>query len=266
MLCISGHKKSLDLAFSFHAGRDPEVISACSVVSRFCKEIWGAALPPEHRRRDVISLGTLVAGMAGYFQTHVLPPKQPSGPLSSLHKCLKLAGWEVVSPLVWRTRQGVNINTTITCPHPVLTNYRNDIRGVIINRAVVKLYMRNDSVHASDLYQEGAWLKPLHDLHNRLGVRDGRTLVAIVSNGIFTDYDFHRYGYDISPECKACGQGLATIRHMCITCPCVETRAKLALGDRLFGEILAEGEDSLKANRCPARSQHCVRSNVHTYC
>ena len=78
-------------------------------------------------------------------------------------------------------------------------------------------------------------------------------MLAIVSNGIFTNTRLLHLGYDIDAGCPACGEALDTIYHRCFACPKVSGRARLTLGDDFFNIIMEKGADSVLANQlvCP---------------
>ena len=73
-----------------------------------------------------------------------------------------------------------------------------------------------------------------------------------MANGIFTDADVFRVGFDIDPVCQKCLLSPDTIYHRCYSCIHIEPRARLALGDELYNKIINLGESSLLANRCMA--------------
>ena len=250
MLGISGPKKSIDLAFGFCSKKDPESISAGSVVRRFCKEVWISSQPREFRNRSAIPLGILVDGVKTFLEANPAPKKHASGPLSALQKCLHNAGWTVITPLLWQSRDAIEYNLTTTCPSRIANAFVSDLNDIIIHRAIVRLHMKYDSAATRELLDHGTFFKPLLDVANSMNAYDRRTLQAIVSNGIFTDNDLYSYGYEISPLRGDCGVSADTVYHRWFACPHVNEKARDALGTQLFNSILAEGSSSLRGTRC----------------
>ena len=121
------------------------------------------------------------------------------------------------------------------------------------------------------LMDNGVCLQPLLSLFQSLPTREAFTLLRIATNGVFTDSDLLKCGYDTNPVCTQCFNSMDTIFHRCFSCPSISTRAELALGKDLFDRILAAGDTSLAANRClypcpaivatPSRSSKCTFIN-----
>ena len=110
-------------------------------------------------------------------------------------------------------------------------------------------------MESQTLADKGVFLDPLLQLYDKFAKRSyhlAQTLVGLVSGGLFMNSDLFMLGYDIDPCCKHCGAAMDSVYHQCFTCPFIESRAKLALGDALFNKIIGAGPDSLLATRCLA--------------
>ena len=247
---LGGRKRSLDLSFAFGQSKDPEVLSALAVVSRFATEIWNASLPPQFRDKAGLSLGTLGLGIKGHMDSNPTPPTDVHGPISAFHKTIAKAGWSFSGPFLLATNEGGVMDMRVSCPRKVTQSFRIDLCNAITLRAVQRKVDDNPNLHANcyDILTNGLLLKPLVDMARHLSSRDRQTLVAITSNGIFTNTDLMWMGYDINPVCTNCNLALDTVYHRCVTCPAIEPVARQSLGDRLFDRLVAEGDSSVLAN------------------
>lgn len=247
---FAGKKRTLDLAFSMEPDKDPEVVASLAVISRLSKEVWNASLPLKYRNEVGISLGTLASGIAAYLQLHDGPPAEVCGPISAFHTTLGRAGWNFVSPFeVSRGEEG-DVHLLWNCPKKVTALFKNDLVKAIAMRPIHKMHSDRPTLETDACSRNGIFLQPLVEMYKKVSARDKQTLLAIVTDGMFADFDLFCLGYNIDPSCKLCGASHDTIYHRCCSCPAVEGRARVALGEELFNDILAKGEDSLLANRC----------------
>ena len=111
--------------------------------------------------------------------------------------------------------------------------------------------MKYDTTETRRLLGAGVFYQPLVSLYRKLDSFNASILHNICTNGIFTNTDLVDLGYNIDPVCKACNNSLDTVFHRCFTCPAIEVRAKIALGDDHFNRIISEGE-TLYSTRCLA--------------
>ena len=239
-----GRKRSLDLCFAFGQNKDPEVLSSVAVVSRFSGEIWNASLPVHVRDSAGLSLGTLACGIKGYVDTNIEPPSVIQGPISAFHKTIAKAGWSFLGPFLLSTREGGKVDMRVTCPRKIVQLFRNDLCDVISLRTVQRKVKANPDAppELHNILSEGLLLKPLTDMAKHLNAGDRQTLIAIVTDGIFTNSDLMWMGYDIDPVCRDCNNAVDSAFHRCSSCPNIEVRARLALGDELFDSLIAQGE------------------------
>ena len=186
---LGGRKRDTDLALSFSPEKDPEVVAAVSVVKRFAREVWAAALPASIRGPANLTLGALASGVSVYLEANKLPPKYVAGPMSSLHQALSRAGWSLVSPLVVRTREGSAFNMTHACPTRITDHFRRDLCTVIQMRGSQKCHLANASDTSADIMDKNVFFSPLRSLYKKLSQPKASLLLALVANGVFTDVD-----------------------------------------------------------------------------
>ena len=110
--------------------------------------------------------------------------------------------------------------------------------------------MKINSDESRKLLDAGVFIQPPINLYNKFDHAKAQTLLAISSDGIFTNTDLYNKGYDVNFTCSNCHQARDTIFHRCFSCPFVEHKARLALGDSLFNVILEGGDASIKGKRC----------------
>ena len=263
LIGIGGRKRSIDLAFSFEPDRDPLVISALSVFKRFASEIWSAGLPGQYRNQFNLSLGTLGVAISSYLAENPTPPTRASGPISAFHKSLLLAGWRFETPFVLNT-PGRTVYLLHSCPKVTAKFFKEDLAKALVLRGINKLDSSNTDPKINVLRQQGVFLQPLHALYKRLSPAHKRTLVSIVSDGLFTNFDFCRMGYAVSPECPVCGQSLDTVFHRCFSCSHTAQCAQHTLGYSLFNAIVEAGDTSLLATQClfPCPRYSCEPADV----
>ena len=117
-----------------------------------------------------------------------------------------------------------------TCGWLVPGKSRNldDMKEAIPLRAVAKKFSQCPSDDLQRILRDGLFLKPLTDLHKPLSTREKQTLVAIVSDGLFTNFDLFRMGYDIDPCRERRGGSHDSIFHRCYSCPAIEHGASEA--------------------------------------
>ena len=135
------------------------------------------------------------------------------------------------------------------CPKKVVKIFKEDLMEVIALRAVQRLHSARPTCESTDLIDHGILLQPLKELYNKYDARRKQTLLAVLTDGIFTDFDLFVMGYSVDPSCKPCGNSYDTIFHRCCSCPSIEGGARHALGDALFDRLIAGGERGLLANR-----------------
>ena len=105
---------------------------------------------------------------------------------------------------------------------------------------------------AQSILDQGIFFEPLLSLYRKLKEPSRSLFVQIVTGSVFTNFDFYQYGYLADPICTECGEGVDSVFHRCYSCPMVEARAKRALGETLFNDIIAAGETGLMGTRCIA--------------
>ena len=266
-LGIAGKKRSLDLAFASKPNSDPEILTAKQVVKRYATEVWNASLPLEFRDGATIPLGQLAVGVGSYLKSNPSPPILVEGPLSALHKALSACGWTFKSPFSWIDSKGKDVHLPSFGPVRVVKRFVNDYEEAIQTRGVKKLSEKHQTQELHELVEKGALWTPLLRLYRKLDHRRARVLLAIVCNGIFTNSDFFNFGYDVDFACEACGLGHDSIFHRCFSCPSVENRAKLAIGEDQFNKIISLGSSSIAGNRClvPAPPVASAPSNTTLY-
>ena len=155
-----------------------------------------------------------------------------------------------MAPFVLSRGDKGDVHLLWNCPKKVTALFKHDLVEEISMRPVRKLHGTKPTLETSECLRNGIFLQPLIEMYRGANARDKQTLLAVVTDGVFTDFDLFCLGYDVDPSCKACGASHDTIFHRCYTCPAVEGRAKIALGAALFNDILEKGEHSLLANRC----------------
>ena len=247
---IGGRKRSLVLAFAFEPDKDPLVKSAMSVYSRFVAEARCAGLPGQFRNQFNLILGTLGVAVSSYLDRNPSPPLKATGPISAFHKTLLLAGWSFKTPFVLDTPDK-NVYLLHTCPAVSAKFFKADLQQALVVRGINKLDANGNDPEINIIRQQGAFLQPLHALYKRLSASHKRVLVAIVSDGLFTNYDFCRMGYYVPPDCPECGMSLDTVFHRCFTCVKTAQRAQNSLGCGLYNVIVEAGDTSLLAAQCP---------------
>ena len=82
-----------------------------------------------------------------------------------------------------------NIHLPSMCPLRVLKLYKADLGIAILNRFVNKAHFTRDTQETQELKTQGIFFQPLVTLYNKLPPLDAATLLAITSDGIFTNYD-----------------------------------------------------------------------------
>ena len=254
MIGIQGRSRDPDLAWSFAPDKDPEISIAASVVQRFCQEVWNAGLHPSLRRPGGIPLSTLAVGVSGLIETLGPENKNVDGPISALYRTLCCYGWTICSPFVWASKYGNEVRLLDKCPTQVVSLFKADVQDTILQRGIERIHSRHDNGSSQSLLDNAPLFSPLRSLYRSLGKREARTLLAIVSNGIFTNTGLLYLGYDIEAACPSCGLSLDTIYHRCYTCPNASGRAQHTLGEALYNSIIYQGENSILANQllCPA--------------
>ena len=135
------------------------------------------------------------------------------------------------------------------CPTQISKAYKSDMAEVIQHRTVVKLQM-DDKFDAQELYEAGLFFQPLRALFNKLPPVSKLLLVQIVTDGVFTNYSLFNMGYLCDPVCPDCGESVDTVLHRCFTCPRIEARARLAVGNSTFDNIVSAGDRGLLGTRC----------------
>ena len=253
-LGLTGPRKSRNLSLAFAPDKDPEICCSTPVVRRYCNEVWNASLPPKHRDLSGVPLGVIAKGVGSFLASNPNPPfcfkGEVNGPISALQRTLYKAGWALTGPFTMTTRNDRLLHLPTVCPARVAKLFAEDLRRTIVHRDITRLHMRSATDSARPLYEQGLFMQPLLNLFKKLGPFQASILQNIVCNGIFTNTDLLQLGYDLCPDCPCCGLAEDTIYHRCFTCPDIEQRAKAALGLPLFNKIIAEGSDSLLANRC----------------
>ena len=247
---ISGRKRDVDMAFSLNPTKDPEVISASAVIGRYCVEVWNAALDPAFRDPAGTSFGSLALGVSNYIAKHPLPPAHVSGPISAFHLALAKANWSFHTPFALKSADGSIKHLPSTAPKRIIASFKRDLQGAIVARYATRIHAKHDSHKSKQLLEQGIFLDPLLSMCKSLSFHDARTLLAINTNGIFTNFDLMQYGYDINPACPLCNASLDTVFHRCFTCVHSARQAEIALGTRLYDQILAAGDESMLATRC----------------
>ena len=250
MLGIAGKKPSLDLCFSFVPEKDPEIMTASRLVHQYTKEVWNASQPLALRDQAGIPLGILASGASAFLKNNPNGPNKVDGPISALDLALRNCGWAFKSPFVWLNRAKAEVHLPTFCPTRIVKMHTDDYAQAIKARAVLSLASDDNAVEFGKLCDRGLFLEPIISLYNRLDRARAETLMAITTNGIFTNTDLHNKGYDVNFTCSNCHQARDTIFHRCFSCPFVEHKARLALGDSLFNVILEEGDASIKGKRC----------------
>ena len=216
----------------------------------FVKEVWNASLPTHIRDPAGIPLGVLAAGTQRYLVNNPTPPAKVQGPLSALHLALTACEWTFKDALNWFDRSHNLIHLPTFCPRRIIGLFRRDYAATICRRGITKSFSHLLPLHAKDLCSKGAFFEPLRTLYNKLDPVRSSALLALVSNGVFTNTDLFNKGYDISTTCQDCLAAQDTIFHRCFSCVKIETRARLAIGSPLYDEIIAEGDSSCKGTRC----------------
>ena len=248
-LGISGPKRSLDIAFAFHANKDPEVLSTVALMKRFTMEVWDASLPVHIRTGHGIPLGELACQISEYLDKSLHPPVHTYGPLSALQRAMYSHGWEFVSPFVVRTRNNNIINLTQVCPRRTIAWFRRDVMDTIVSRGVNRVLLRSESPEARGILDHGMFMQPLIDLHKKLPHGLAKKLLAWVSGGTFTRMDLVKYGFDVDPACPVCRAAPDTLFHRCFTCRVIEPTVRNNLGNHLLNQILPLGATGLLAGR-----------------
>ena len=252
-LSLTGKRKSRNLSMAFAPDKDPEICCSTPVLRRYCNEVWNASLPPTPRP-IWRSPGGNCWGVGSYSEHNSNPPfcfkGGVNGPISALHRTLHKAGWVFTGPLFLITKAGRALHLPTVCPARVAKLFAFDLKQTIIHRDITRLHVRSHTDNARNLFEHGLFFQPLLNMYKRLDSFSASMLQNIVCNGIFTNTDLLSLGYDVSPDCPSCGLAHDTIFHRCYSCPAIEQRAVLALGQPLFDKIIAEGSDSLLANRC----------------
>ena len=174
------------------------------------------------------------------------------GPISAFHKSLAKAEWTFKSPLVLCDAELNTYHLPPVCPKRVVKSFSDDLQKCFLSRYTCKLNAKFHSDEPEDLHENGIFFDPLRTLYKKLPFREAQTLLAITSDGIFTDFDLFCCGYDLDPTCSQCGLARDTVYHRCFSCSSVSARAEEALGSSLFNSIIAAGDQSLLANRCLA--------------
>ena len=246
---VSGPKRSLDIALAFLPDVDPEVTTAVALWKRFSMEVWDSSLPSDIRSSLSIPLGELAYGLQAYIDANPTPPKAIRGPISAMHTAMDKYGWEFNAPFTITTRNNTNVNIVNTCPRRTCDLFRRDCQDTIFARGFNRVAIRSDGPDAQDSFNFGMFFRPLLQLYRRLPPTAAARLLAWVSGGIFTRIDLVKMGYDVDPVCPRCLAAPDTLYHRCFTCVHVESSAVEVLGNRLFQKILAQGKDSLMANR-----------------
>ena len=143
---ILGKKRDPDLAFSFYPKSDPEIRVAIAVISKFCGEVWNAALPPGIRDPAGLSLGALARGLEGFITRHGKSnPRKVEGPISALFKMLRKYGWSFHAPFILQDKCGNLIHLLGQCPRRVVALFRDDVSATIERRAIVRMHMKHAS-------------------------------------------------------------------------------------------------------------------------
>ena len=249
MLGLTRNGKGINIAFAFNRDKDPEIVANVAVVRRFAQEVYYAGMPSACRDPVVISLATLAVGVEGYLGEHRRPPKVANGPISACHLALQSAGWSFLGPLVLSDRGGRPIHLVSTCPSRVIARYLSDLSEVMVHRGTGKLFLQRDDEESQAIFERWLFFEPLLSLYRKLQPHQARTLIRILSNNTCTNNDLFNYGYDVDPGCALCGDGLDSSFHRCFSCTHVESRAKIALGERLFSSVINAGPNSL-LTRC----------------
>ena len=249
ILGISGPRRDLNLVLAFVPDKDPEMISSKSVIKRFAIEVWNAARPAEVRDQSGVSLGSIATGLSAYLSNNRRPPTKIDGPISALHNTLHNAGWSFKNPFILKMRSGQDVHLLNVCPKRVVALFSDDLEEVIQQRAIVRLHMRRNTIETRALYDNGALFKPLINRYRSLPPPKADILLAFVSDGVFTNSQLLDFGYDIDPVCKQCNLAADTVFHQCYSCIRIEGRARLALGQPLFDDVIAGGSAGLLGTR-----------------
>ena len=170
-----------------------------------------------------IPLGVLASGVAQYLAANASPPfcfkKGVNGPLSALHQSIHRAGWKFKSPFVLEDRVGRELHLPTVCPVRVANMFEKDLGDTIVHREAVRLHLKLNNSETQSLRDAGIFMHPLVNLYNKWDYTASRTLLSIVSDGIFTNTDLCNFGYDVDPTCSNCGLALDTVFHQCYSCP-----------------------------------------------
>ena len=106
----AGRSLTLDLCLA-GAGTDPGIKANSDPLMYWCVALWDKCAPRAQTMRSI-------NGAAGRLKQRANPWIDIWGPASVVVATMMRIGWEVVSPLEWRTHRGI-INIEDTCPRGV---------------------------------------------------------------------------------------------------------------------------------------------------
>ena len=247
---LAGSGRSLDLAFALEPKHDPEMMSCCMVVRRFCNEVW-AATERDHPDPTRVKLSLICPALAGQLKTKPNPVACPTTIFGSVQLALARAGWAFKGPMQLIGRDGRVRHLAQVGPHRMIKHFEKDFIEESCYRALVKIDDRLLNQESRVVLQTGMHLEPIVKITRSRKYPHLRAAAnKIVSGGVPTNFKLAKMGFDIDISCIKCDGAMDTVWHRCFLCPFVQDQARQALGQELFQEAIESDMDSLLFNRC----------------